>query len=282
MLGSALAFSLMTVLVKLAGQRLPVLEIVLVRALISLVLSFALIRRAGLAPLGTERRLLLLRGAFGCAGLCCVFYAVTHLPLAEATVIQYLHPTFTALLAFAFLHERISPRVVLAGSISFAGVLLIAEPTFLFGGEGWIGRADMDPVSIAAAVCGAFLSGAAYIVVRRLSRSEDPLVIVLYFPLVTVPIVLPLVWTDLVWPAGWEWLWLLGIGLATQAGQILLTHGLQRLPAARGTALSYSQVLFACCWGVVFFDEVPGIWTGVGAFLIALGSFAVASQSERR
>jgi drug/metabolite transporter (DMT)-like permease len=281
MLGSALAFSLMTVLVKLAGQRLPVLEIVLARALISLVLSFALIRRAGLAPLGTARRLLLLRGAFGCAGLCCVFYAVTHLPLAEATVIQYLHPTFTALLALAFLREHISPRVVLAGGFSFAGVVLIAEPAFLLGGDGWIGRSDMDPVAIAAAVGGAFLSGAAYIVVRRLSRIEDPLVIVLYFPLVTVPIVLPLVWADLVWPAGQEWLWLLGIGLTAQAGQIFLTHGLRHLPAARGTALSYSQVLFASCWGVFFFDEVPGLWTAVGALLIALGSFAVASQRER-
>src|SRR5688572_20362062 len=99
MIVSAFAFSVMTLLVKLAGQRIPSQEIVTVRAALTLLLSYAALRRAGLPVLGTRRPLLIVRGLFGFAALSCIYYAVTHMPLAEATVIQYLHPPFTALLA---------------------------------------------------------------------------------------------------------------------------------------------------------------------------------------
>jgi len=279
MLGSALAFSVMGILVKLCGQRLPSQEIVLARALVSLVLSYGLIRRAGLSPWGRSRGLLTLRGFFGFSGLSCVFYSVTHLPLAEATVIQYLHPTFTALLGVLFLREHVSRSVWLASALSFLGIALVARPgalLALIGQADGAGDAGLPPLAVGVAIAGAFFSGAAYVVVRKLSRSEDPLVIVFYFPLVSVPATLPTVWSSAIWPQGWEWLWLLGIGFATQAGQIWLTRGLQRLPAARATALSYSQVVFAAVWGIVFFGELPGPWTLAGALLIVVGTGLVA------
>ena len=107
---SALAFSAMTALVKLAGERLPSQELVVARAIVSLVLSWSLLRSARVSPWGEDRRWLWLRGLLGFAGLSCVYGAVTHLPLAEATVLQYLHPPITALLAGVFLKETVSPR----------------------------------------------------------------------------------------------------------------------------------------------------------------------------
>jgi drug/metabolite transporter (DMT)-like permease len=106
MLLSALSFSLMTVCVKRVGGRLPIAEVVLVRALITGALTWWLLRRSGMAPWGRRRGLLLLRGLIGSVGLLCVFAAVTLLPLAPATVLQYLYPTFTALLAWLLLGER--------------------------------------------------------------------------------------------------------------------------------------------------------------------------------
>lgn len=283
MVASALAFSLMTVAVKLVGQRLPSQEIVLARAIVSLVLSYALLRRAGLPLLGTHRRLLVLRGVFGFLGLSCVFYAVTHLPLAEATVIQYLHPTFTALIAAVALRERIGAGTAVASAISLFGVVWVARPDWILGAftrAQEIGSA-LDPLALAAAVGGAFFSGAAYVVVRRLAGLEHPLVIVLYFPLITVPATLPTVIGQIVWPVGVEWLWLLAIGVLTQIGQVALTHGLEQLPAARGTALSYVQVVFAIVWGALFFDELPG-WTSlVGAALVIAGTSMVAWLARR-
>jgi len=283
MMGSALAFSLMTVCVKLAGQRLPSQEIVLARAIVSLVLSLALLRRAGVAPLGTHRGWLLLRGLFGFTGLSCVFYSVTHLPLAEATIIQYLHPTFTALIAALALGERLSLRTASASAVSLVGVALVAGPSWLAWSPGATEgvAANLDPLALTAAVGGAFFSGAAYVVVRHLAGREDPLVIVLYFPLVTVPAALPTVIGVFVWPEGIEWVLLLAIGVFTQLGQVWLTRGLQRLPAAQGTALSYVQVVFAIAWGVLFFGDVPGVWALVGAVLVMGGTLMVALTPAR-
>ena len=272
MMLSALAFSVMTVLVKLAGSRLPSQEIVVARALVSLVLSWLLLRRAGVSPWGHDRFWLWIRGALGFAGLSCVFAAVTRLPLAEATVLQYLHPAITALLAGLFLGEAVTRRVWLAIGVSLIGVVLVARPAWLFGSV----ASPLDPLWVGVAVAGATCSAAAYVVVRRLSRTEDPLVIVFYFPLVTVPLAVPTMWPDFVWPRGVEWLLLLGVGIATQIGQVSLTRGLSVLPAAHGTALSYLQVVFAAVWGILIFGESLQAWTLLGGGLVMLSAFGLA------
>jgi drug/metabolite transporter (DMT)-like permease len=272
MMLSALAFSAMTVLVKLAGQRIPSQEIVVARALVSLVLSWALLRRAGVSPWGHDRIWLWIRGGLGFAGLSCVYGAVIHLPLAEATVLQYLHPSITALFAGLFLGEAMTRRLFVATGLALSGVILVARPAFLFGG----GSQTLDPLWVAVAVAGATFSAAAYVVVRRLSRHENPLVIVFYFPLVTLPAAIPTVGSDFVLPLGFEWVLLLGIGLATQIGQVSLTRGFALLPAAQGSALSYLQVVFATIWGILVFGERPDQWTLVGGGLVLLSSIWVA------
>ena len=277
MMLSALAFSVMTVLVKLAGERLPSQELVVARAIVSLVLSWSLLRRAGISPWGRNRRWLWIRGGLGFAGLSCVYGAVTHLPLAEATILQYLHPALTAIFAGIFLGEVISRRVVAATIASLAGVVLVARPSLLFGGV----AAPLDPFWVAVAMGGAAFSAAAYVVVRKLSQSgEDPLVIVFYFPLVTVPAALPTMLPNFVWPEGIEWLLLLGIGVATQIGQVSLTRGLAVLPAAQGTALSYLQVAFAIVWGALVFGEIPDALALTGGAMVVGSAFWLAQSKK--
>jgi len=115
---------------------------------------------------------------------------------------------------------------------------------------------------------GAVLTAVAYVIVRSLAATEPPLVIVFYFPLVAVPGSLPAVLQDPVVPLGVEWLYLIGVGIFSQAGQVYLTRGFQRETAGRGTALSYLHVLFAAGWGFSIFDETPTTWTLMGAALI--------------
>lgn len=274
MMLSALAFSVMTVMVKLAGERLPSQELVVARAIVSLALSWSLLRRAGVSPWGHDKRWLWIRGGLGFAGLSCVYGAVTHLPLAEATVLQYLHPPITAIFAGLFLREAITRRILFATAISLVGVVIVARPALLFGE----GTSSLDPFWVAVAIAGAAFSAGAYVVVRRLSQHEDPLVIVFYFPLVTVPAAIPTMLPNFVWPEGFEWVLLLGIGVATQVGQISLTRGLAVMPAAHGTALSYLQVVFAVIWGVLIFGERPDVWTLVGGALVVFSAFGLARR----
>jgi drug/metabolite transporter (DMT)-like permease len=268
-IASALAFSVMTSLVKIAGQRLPSQEVVAARAAVSLVLSWWLVRRAGVSPWGTHRGQLFLRGFLGYLALSCVFHSVAAMPLADATVIQYLYPMFTAVLATAFLGETPTLRIAVAGVASLAGITLVAKPAFLFG---TLATAP-SLVDVAIAVAGAFFTAVAYVGVKRLTTLEHPLVIVFYFPLVTLPATLPALVHSAVMPQGLDWIVLLGVGVATQAGQVWLTQGLQFLTATRATALTYMQVVFATAWGAFFFAEIPDHRSMLGALLVVSGAF---------
>ncbi len=274
MVASAFAFSVMSALVKEAGQRLPSQEIVLGRAIVSLILSYWLVRRIGIEIWGVRRRLLVVRGLLGFVGLSCYYYSVTHLPLAEATVIQYVHPLLTALLAGIFLSERVELKVIAAISMSLVGVTMIARPSVLFGAN----TVTLDGVAVLVGLLGAVFIAAAYVVVRELTTTEHPLVIVFYFPLITVPATVPMVIGNFVWPTPREWLLLAAVGISTQIGQVLLTRGLRFEQAGRATAIGYLHILFAALWGLCFFEEIPGFWTLSGAALVLISFFVVAAR----
>lgn len=276
MIVSAFAFSVMTLLVKLAGQRLPSQEIVAARAAVTLVLSYAALRSGSIPLLGSRRPLLWLRGAFGFAGLSSVYYAVTHMPLAEATVIQYMHPAITAVLATFVLRERLQPATLVSIALSMIGLVAIVQPRALFA----VAAPAYEPLAVAAAVAGAVFSACAYVTVRKLGERDHPLVIVFYFPLVALPASIPTMWNHAVMPTGWEWLVLLGVGISTQIGQVAITRGLQLDGAGRAATYSYLQVLFAAVWGAAFFDELPSASTAVGALLILLGAL-VSMRASR-
>jgi drug/metabolite transporter (DMT)-like permease len=270
-LASTLFFSLMSVLVKLAGQRLPVQEIVFSRGVVSLFLSYWLVRRAGIPLWGNRRWILVLRGLVGFAAMSCFYFALTRIPIAEATVLHFTSPLWTALLAALLLREPVTGRIVASIAVSFAGVVLITRPGFLFGGA----AAGTDPLGIGAALLGAFLAAGVYVAVREASKTEHPLVIVFYFPLVIIPASAPF-WPSFQLPEGWEWLVLLGVGVSTLIGQVFLTRGLSLEPAARAMTIGYSQIVLVAIWGMVFFGEFLDVWSAAGSLLVIAGTLAVA------
>lgn len=274
---AALLFSLMSLFVKLAGQRLPSLEIVLVRSIITLILSFALLYRRKIPIWGEHHLLLALRGIFGFAALSCFFYSVTQLPLAEATVIQFTNPVFTALFAAFFLGEKTSSKLWLSILLSFGGVLAITRPAILFGQHA--GDGHIAPAVVALGLAGAMATGIAYVLVRKLASLENEMVIVFYFPLVAVP-GSALLLREWIMPTPLEWLLLLGIGLTAQWGQIYLTRGMQHLAAAKATVVLYSQLVFAATWGFLFLGQPPGLLTVAGAALVLAGSLLTARKSN--
>ncbi len=274
---SALGFAVMAALVKEAGLLgIPLLQIIFVRAVISAVLSLMDIRRAGVHPLGNKRGLLFARGFFGFAALTGVFYALIHLSMAQATLLQYLHPVFTALLAFLFLAERPTTATLSCIVLSLVGLACIVSPYVAVTG------AQPLPVwPILAGLGGALGSGIAYTLVRKLTLTEHPSVIVLYFPMVCLPSTLLVGVSDFVWPTANGWWMLLGVGCFTQLGQLALTKAMQFDAASRVTSLSYVQIVFATILGWLVFGEIPTDATLLGGGLILLGAMVSAWLQPR-
>ncbi len=270
MLASVFFFSLMSLMVKAAGRWLPSQEIVLVRGVVTLILSYWLVRRARLSPWGNRRWILILRGTLGFGALSCFYFALTRLPIAEATVLHFTSPLWTAFLAAFFLRERLSAWVLGPILISFAGVMLITRPAALFGQA----AAQIDALGVGAGLLGAAFSAGAYVAVREAVKTEHPLVIVFFFPLVTVPATLPFI-SGFVWPSAWGWLLLVGVGVSTQIAQVYLTRGLSLMPAARAITIGYSQIIFVTVWGMLFFGEYLDAWSAAGSLLIVGGTLAV-------
>ncbi|HET7274014.1 MAG TPA: DMT family transporter [Longimicrobiaceae bacterium] len=272
MVAGAFFFSVMSLLVKLVGARIPGQEIVLVRGSVTLVITFAMLKRAGIRARGSREGFLVLRALLGFAALSCFYYSVINLPLADATLIQYTNPVWTALLAAWLLGERMGRREALLIAASLGGVVLIARPSFIFGSAA--GR--LDPAVVAIALIGALFSAAAYVTVRKLGQTEHALVIVFYFTLITVPAAIPGALMEPVWPTLTEWAILLAVGLTAQAGQVYLTKGLQMEPAGRATAVGYLQIVFAAGWGMIFFAEFPDGWSILGALIIVGSTLGLA------
>lgn len=273
LVGAALLFSLMSVQVKTAGRTLPFEMLVLARGVVTLVMSYVWVRRLGIDPWGNNKQLLVLRGVFGLGGLACFFYAITALPLAEVTVIHYLNPVLTTLLAAKVLGEAVGKKLMIAIAVSLCGTLLVARPSFLFAEA-----TTLPLLGVLAALGGAVFSAGAYTTVRALTKNDNPHVIIFYFPMVAVPATLPFALRVWQWPTPREWLLLLGIGVTTQLAQILLTKGLALVPAGRGTTIAYVQILFAATWGMLFFSERPTWSTAVGALLIGGSTLSLVQR----
>jgi drug/metabolite transporter (DMT)-like permease len=276
MLMGTLFFSAMSVFAKLAGERLPTMELVLARVVVTLVMCWWALRSLGISPWGNDKKLLLMRGFAGFMGLSCYFYAINHLPLADATVIQFCNPMLAALIAVFALREPLRGADVVATILSMAGVVLVAQPTFLFATG-----AALDPVAVVIGVVGAIFSAVAYVVIRKLGATEHHMVVVFYFPLVTGPASLPLLSLEgVVMPQGIEWLFLLGIGVAAQLGQIEITQGFKLETAGRASAVTYLQIVLAYTWGVLLFGEYPNALSVLGAILVVLGVFSVTRRAK--
>lgn len=259
MLLAGLFFAFMQVMVKFVPH-IPAVEIVFFRSLISLVFTFGILKRNRVPLLGNNKKLLVLRGVTGSMGLIFFFYTLQHIPLASAVTLQYLSPVFTALLGIVLVKEKVKPIQFLYFALAFGGVLLI---------EGFDPR--ISPTYLVIGMASAFFAGLAYNIIRRLKNSEHPLVIVFYFPLVTLPIAGIYCLFFWVWPTGWDWLILLGIGVFTQFAQYYMTMAYQNANLARIASLNYLGIVYALGFGFIFFNESFNLLTYVGMALVLSG-----------
>ena len=269
MLLSTLLFAGMNACVKQL-HHLPALEIIFFRSVFSIVASYVALRRLGVAPFGNNYRLLISRGSTGALALICYFLALQNLPLATAVTVQYLAPIFATVLGIWLVREPVLGWQWVFFGLSFGGVLLVQQ-----GGTAVAHVAQAAPgaglLYLGIGVVGALVSGLSYNAIRKLRGREHPLVIVFYFPLISLPIAAVACLFNWQTPHGTDWLWLLACGAFTQGAQLTMTRAYQLERLSRVAPLNYLGMFYALGLGYLFFAETFGPLAYAGMALVLLG-----------
>ena len=269
MLFSTLLFAGMNACVKQLNH-LPALEIIFFRSIFSIVASYVALRQLGVAPFGNNHRLLISRGSTGALALICYFLALQNLPLATAVTVQYLAPIFATVLGIWLVREPVLGWQWVFFGLSFGGVLLVQQ-----GGTAVVHVAQVAPgaglLYLGIGVVGALVSGLSYNAIRKLRGREHPLVIVFYFPLISLPIAAVACLFNWQTPHGTDWLWLLACGAFTQGAQLTMTRAYQLERLSRVAPLNYLGMFYALGLGYLFFAETFGPLAYAGMALVLLG-----------
>jgi len=258
-LAASLVFSVQGVMVKHLGASLDIFQIQFFRCAVGFVIILPFLMRGGGRIVSTERMgMHFMRAIVGLMGMACGFYAVTHLPLAEATAITFTKPLFMIVLAVLFLGEAVRWRRWTATIIGFLGVIVILRP-----GEGVIQTAAL------VGLLGSLFIADVGVLIKKLAATERTVTVLFYFTLIST--VISAIPAAFVWrtPTGIELLLLCLLGITATFGQALTMQGFRVAEATAIMPFDYSRLLYAASFGFIFFAEVPDTWTWVGTAIIA-------------
>ncbi|MBJ3774570.1 DMT family transporter [Acuticoccus mangrovi] len=271
MFASAIVLTLQAAVVKHLGQELPIAVILFLRVLmISLMVGPMLIWRGGLRALATRRPLgHLMRAVFGLGMMAGSFYAVTVLPLADATALSFTRPLWSMLTSYLAFGEVVGWIGGIATFSGFGGVLVIAQP-----------QSGIHPGMIIA-VLAAASSSLALVCIKRLTTTEPVQRILLYFALTgTIVLALPayLTWQT---PTLIQLGWLIAIAITGSAGQLMSSLAVKHGDMTVVTPIDFVRVPAAAFIGFLLFAELPDVWTFLGS-LIIFGSTVAILRLRRR
>ena len=271
--GAVACFSVLDGVIKSLSARHPVPLLVWARwGFQVLAMLLWLAPKMGVGMLRTRHlRMQLLRGVLLVGSSLVFLTALSHLPLADATALNYTTPTIVIILAIVFLDERLTPARLAFVVAGLAGMLMIVQP----GAEIFKGT---SLYALGSAAC-----YAVYQITTRMVADEDPRVS-LFYPALVGTLLMTFVWPwfgsriDVAWT---DVAWLAGIGVLGTIGHFLLILAFQRAPASALTPFTYIQVVFATLIGWLAYGDFPGMLTLAGMALIA-GSGLLLTWHERR
>ncbi len=272
MLFSTVLFGLMAVVIRLASETQHPFEIAFFRNLFGLLFTLPLLFKHGPGLLKTSKLpLYLLRCAIGTVGMLAGFWAIVHLPLAQAVAISYSTPLFVTIGAVWVLGETVRARRWAAVLIGFIGVIILLHPD-----------ADTFTGASLVALLAAVMSASVAISIKFLTRTESPDAIVVFTTALWVP--MSLVPALLFWqtPSGITWLWLVLAGLFGTVAHMCWTRALQLGDASILTPISFMQVLVVGVFGWWLFDESVDRYTLIGALIIFGSNLYLAHREITR
>ena len=258
---SAFCFALMSTFVRLAGD-LPSIQKSFFRNIVSVVFASILLfkDRSNLVFRAKDLPYLFMRAFFGTLGVLCNFYAVDHMVLSDANMLNKLSPFFAIFCSYFLLKEKIKPFQLFGIGVAFVGALLIIKPGFSLGDS-------MLPSLLG--VLGGMSAGIAYTFVRALGqRGVKGPFIVFFFSVFSCVVVLPFILLDYHPMTGYQLGMLCLAGFAASGGQFAITAAYTHAPAREISIYDYSQILFSALFGFIFFHQVPDVWSVLGYVVI--------------
>ena len=271
MLLSAMGFSLMAMFVKMSGD-ISSIQKTLIRNAVSMVIAFGFVVYYKESFFGKKenQKFLLLRSALGMVGVILNFYAIDHLVLADADMLNKMSPFITIIFAAIFLREYVVRFQIISIVIAFLGSLLIIKPTF-----------SVDMVPYMAGILSAVFAGGAYTVLRLLGNREQFYTVVFYFSTFTTVVLLPYVIIFYEPMTMKQWIYLLLAGFFATIGQFGITIAYKYAPPKEVSIFSYATVIYAGVIGFIMFSEVPDLLSVFGYIAIFAASFYMFVRNNR-
>ena len=262
---AGLGFALMGLFVKFAGD-IPTMQKAFFRNIVPVFIA-----GAGLRGMGEKIKLskgdlkfLILRASFGTAGIICNFYALDHLKLSDANMLNKLSPFFAIIFSFIILKEKISIFQGIAVLGAFVGALFIIKPT---------GNVTMFPALIGA--LGGVGAGAAYTMVRILGkRRVNGKLVVFFFSIFSCLVCLPFLVMQFA-PMSLNQIFLLILsGIAAAVGQLAITKAYFYAPAKEISIYDYNQIILSAVLGFIFLNQLPDLYSFLGyAIIFGMGAW---------
>lgn len=279
---STLCTTAMSVTAKMAGSAgMPVMQITLFRGAVVTLFGLPPLIVRGVHPLGNARGLLLFRGVLGWLSGVALYASVQYLPVSDATVLSFLSPVWVALMGPLMLGEVPSRAVWAILLPCIVGVVMVAQPTFIFQES-----EALNALGVAIACLQAIVSGSVRMVVRALRKTDAPEVVIIYLSVVTLGLssllcaVVPGWWVT---PKDWQTLGLLLLtGVFAFGNQMSMTWGLRYAAASTCTALSYLSIVWAMLASIFLFHDVPGKLELAGSGIIGACTAALIVFERRK
>lgn len=259
-LTSAFCFSCMNAFVRLSGD-IPSIQKSFFRNAVAMVFAGIILLRSEEKFRFDRKNLpyLFMRAVFGTVGLLCNFYAVDHLALSDASMLNKMSPFFAILFSYFLLKEKLTVFQGLTVAAAFGGSLFIIKPSL----------ANLDFLPSLVGLVGGIGAGAAYTFVRMLGqRGERGPFIVFFFSVFSCLIVVPWLLFHYEPMSGRQLLYLIGAGLSAAGGQFAITAAYCHAPAKEISVYDYSQILFSAMLGFFLFGDRPDIYSLIGYVII--------------
>ena len=247
-----------TALVKYMGDRIPPAEAAFLRYLLGLVFLLPMLpalRAAHLTP--RQLRLFSMRGVFHTGGVILWFYAMTRIPIAEVTAMNYLAPVYVSIGAALFLGERLALRRIAAIVVALIGTAVILRPGFR----------EVAPGHMAMLFCAVSFAGS-YLIAKIMADEAKPAVVVAMLSIVVTLCLAPFALANWVWPTWGETGLLFLVACFATAGHYTMTMAFAAAPVTVTQPVTFLQLVWAVLLGALVFAEPVDIWVIIGGALI--------------